>query len=245
MKFRLKVAGIHFFISLIVALAGLYLVFGIWHPSPLAKAVGVTHIFLLLMLVDVCLGPLLTLIVASSPQKKTLKFDLLVISVLQIIAYVYGMHNIIISRPVYIAYDNVLFDVVQADTVIYKPDAKIAAQYQHKPWLSPQWIAVRPFRDAKEQNERTSDELQQDIKPSMRADLYQPIDNTIWKQISEKLYPLSNLKKYNAASDVDAVLQKYPKANGYIPLRAPSVNMAVLIDIKARQTLDIVDLRPD
>ncbi len=38
------------------------LVFGVWYPAPLHQALGVTKIFLLLLLVDVVLGPLMTLL---------------------------------------------------------------------------------------------------------------------------------------------------------------------------------------
>ena len=50
-------------LSFLVALLVVGLVFFIWYPSPLATAVGVTYIFLMLLVIDVILGPLLGLLV--------------------------------------------------------------------------------------------------------------------------------------------------------------------------------------
>jgi putative fimbrial protein len=243
MKFRLKVASIHLFISGIVALSGLYLVFGIWHPSPMQKAVGVTQIFLMLLAIDVIIGPLLSLIVASSKEKKTLKFDLSVIAAVQLAAYLYGMYSIAVSRPVYLAFDKLRFEVVQANSVVRATDKTILPEYQSNPLLYPQWVSVRPYKDAAEQSQRTFLELQEGISPSMRADLYQPI-NEGWGEMLERKHGLEELEQYNSAEQVDKELAAYPQADGFLPMKAPAVDMAVLLDSKHKQVLGIVDLRP-
>lgn len=243
MKFRLKVASIHLFISGIVALSGFYLVFGIWHPSPMQKAVGVTQIFLMLLAIDVIIGPLLSLIVASSKEKKTLKFDLSVIAAVQLAAYLYGIHSIAVSRPVYLAFDKLRFEVVQADSVVRVADKTILPEYQSNPLLYPQWVSVRPYKDAAEQSQRTFLELQEGISPAMQADLYQPI-NEGWSGMLERKHGLEELKQYNSAEQVAKELAAYPQADSFLPMKAPVVDMAVLLDSKHKQVLGIVDLRP-
>lgn len=243
MKFRLKVAGIHLLISALVALIGIGLVFWVWHPAPLQKAVGVTHIFLMMLGIDVVLGPLLTLLVASSKEKKTLKFDLSVIAAVQLAAYLYGMHSIAVSRPVYIAFDKLRFEVVQADSVVRATDKTILPEYQSNPLFAPQWVSVRPYKDAAEQNQRTMLELQEGVSPSMMADLYQPL-NDGWGGMLERKHGLDELKQYNPAEQVAKELAAYPQADSYLPMKAPSVDMAVLLDSRQKQVLGIVDLRP-
>lgn len=81
MSNRLKFFLSHLFISCLIALLVIGLVFFIWYPSPLATAVGVTHIFLMMLAIDVIVGPILGLLVYKE-GKKTLKFDLGVIIVL-------------------------------------------------------------------------------------------------------------------------------------------------------------------
>jgi len=62
----------HLAISIAIALFFIALVFFVWYPAPLAKAVGVTQIFLMLIAIDVIIGPFLTLLVYKE-GKKTLK----------------------------------------------------------------------------------------------------------------------------------------------------------------------------
>ena len=243
MRFRLKAATIHLLISIMIAMVGLYFVFIIWHPNPLQKAIAVTHIFLMLLAIDIVLGPLLTLLVASSKEKKTLKFDLSIIAVVQLTAYLYGIHSIAVSRPVYIAFDKLRFEVVQADSVVRVVDKTILPASQSHPLFAPQWVSVRPYKDVAEQNQRTTMEMQQGISPSMRADLYQPI-NEGWSGMLERKHGLEELKQYNSAEQVDKELAAYPQADSFLPMKAPAVDMTVLLDSKHKQVLGIVDLRP-
>ena len=243
MPFRVKVFLSHLAISLSVALVGLFLVFRVWHPAPLQKAVGVTDIFLMLLVIDVIVGPLLSLVVASSKEKKTLKFDLSVIAAVQLAAYLYGMHSIAVSRPVYIAFDKLRFEMVQADSVVRATDKTILPEYQSNPLLYPQWVSVRPYKDVTEQNQRTMMEMQEGISPSMQADLYQPI-NEGWSGMLERKHELEELKQYNSAEQVAKELAAYPQADSFLPMKAPAVDMAVLLDSKHKQVLGSVDLRP-
>jgi len=59
MSKRLKFFLTHLSISLLIALLVIGLVFFVWYPAPLAQAVGVTHIFLMLLAIDVVIGPVL------------------------------------------------------------------------------------------------------------------------------------------------------------------------------------------
>ena len=197
----------------------------------------------MLLAIDIVLGPLLTLLVASSKEKKTLKFDLSIIAVVQLTAYLYGIHSIAVSRPVYIAFDKLRFEVVQADSVVRVVDKTILPASQSNPLFAPQWVSVRPYKDVAEQNQRTTMEMQQGISPSMRADLYQPI-NEGWSGMLERKHGLEELKQYNSAEQVDKELAAYPQADSFLPMKAPAVDMTVLLDSKHKQVLGIVDLRP-
>lgn len=74
MSARIKAFTLHLTISAVIALAVIGVVFYLWYPAPLHTAVGVTQIFLILLAVDVVLGPLLTLLVYKV-GKKTLVMD--------------------------------------------------------------------------------------------------------------------------------------------------------------------------
>lgn len=98
---RWKAAAIHLSISAAIGLVAAALIFGVWYPPPYGKAAGATELVLLLLGVDVVLGPLLTLIVFKT-GKKSLRFDLSVIAVLQACAFLYGMSVVTRARPVFI-----------------------------------------------------------------------------------------------------------------------------------------------
>ena len=71
-KFRFKLFFSHLICSCTVAAITAAIVFLVWHPAPLAKAVGVTHIFLLMLAIDAILGPVLTWTVAKEGKARHL-----------------------------------------------------------------------------------------------------------------------------------------------------------------------------
>ena len=98
---RWKAAGIHLSISAFIGLVVGALLLGVWYPPPFFHAAGADVLVVLLVGVDVVLGPLLTLIVFKS-GKRGLKFDLALIGTMQAVALVYGMSVVLESRPVFL-----------------------------------------------------------------------------------------------------------------------------------------------
>ncbi|HPG95297.1 MAG TPA: hypothetical protein PLR28_12145, partial [Dokdonella sp.] len=98
---RWKAAAIHLSISITVGLLTLALLFLVWFPQPYFEAAGGEHLIIVLLCVDLVLGPLLTLILFKS-GKKGMLFDLWMIGILQSAALVYGLYVIAEARPVFI-----------------------------------------------------------------------------------------------------------------------------------------------
>lgn len=242
LKFRLKAFSYHLSISIFIALISLYIVFIVWHPAPLAKAVGVTHIFIMMLGIDAVLGPLLTLIIAKK-DKKSLKFDLGIIIVLQLAAFIYGIYNIAISRPVYIAFDTSRFEVVQANTIPIESLDIATPPYNTLNWGRSDFVAVKVAENIEQKNNRLFVELETGVSPSMQLNLYEPLD-TQWPVISNKAYSLDNLYQTNSKVAVDNIITKYPSATMWLPLKAYVQDMVVLIDGNSNNIVDIVDLRP-
>ena len=61
MRDRLQAFGIHFLLSLLVAALAALLVFGLWFPYPYREISGGRELFLLIVGVDIVIGPLITL----------------------------------------------------------------------------------------------------------------------------------------------------------------------------------------
>ena len=102
---RWKAAAIHLSISALIGLATAALVFGVWFPPPYSHAAGADRLILLLLGVDIVVGPLLTLIVYRH-GKWGMRFDLWVIALLQAGAFLYGMSVVLTSRPVFVVADD-------------------------------------------------------------------------------------------------------------------------------------------
>lgn len=241
-KFRVHAFLWHVVFSLCIAALSSALVFWIWHPAPLAKAVGAGDIFLMMLAIDVILGPILTFAVAKE-GKKSLKFDLSVIVFVQLAALIYGLHSLSLNRPVYIAFDVWRFEVVHANDIT--PDSLQQAQspYNTLGWGKPQFVAVRPAANTEEKNARLFDELGGKGAPSTKVQLYQELDKS-WDIINQEAFAVSQLTQFNPAETVDAVLKSYPNADKFVPLKAAREDMTVLINSKDKQIVKIVDLRP-
>lgn len=242
LKFRLRAFAIHFGISIFIALVSLYIVFMVWHPAPLAKVVGVTHIFMMMLGIDVVLGPLLTFIVAKK-GKKSLRFDLGVIVILQLLAFIYGMYNIANTRPVYIAFDTSRFEVVQANTIPEVSLKEAVSPYDVLGWGQPKFVAVKPVESIEQKNSRLFVELETGVAPSMQPNLYELLDNQ-WSIMSKRAKPLNQLKQHNKENEINAIIANYLEADSWLPLKGYESDAVVLLNKAEQRIIGIVDLRP-
>jgi len=242
MSKRLKFFLSHLSISLLIALLVIGLVFFIWYSFPLATAVSVTHIFLMLLAIDVVIGPVLGMLVYKE-GKKTLKFDLSVIIAIQVVALGYGVCNIEQGRPVWIAYNVDRFELVRKNEIINDHIDQALPQYQRTSWFKPQYVAVE---FAKDPNARSNDlfaEVLGGISIAQKPERY--VDFAQAKpQIQQRAKKLEELKQYNNKKRAATILAKYPQANAFLPLKANAVDMTVLVDKKTGEVIKIVDLRP-
>lgn len=229
-------------ISFIIVALSLYLIFVVWYPFPLNKAVGVDKITLLMFCIDLILGPILTLILAKQ-GKRGMKFDFFVIGLLQLSALAYGMNNIAKGRPVYISFYYNRFELVQDMATTRNDSDNIPPVYAKNPWFGYKWVAVRQVKDEEEQNDWLFDELSTGVSPAARPKLYESVQKNMDYILKNSLMP-QRLYDYNDKVKVDRVLGDYPSADGYLPLRADT-QMSIMVSKKDRKILSIVDLRPE
>lgn len=241
MSKRLKFFLSHFAISCIIALAVMLLVFFIWYPSPLATAVGVTHIFLMLLAIDVIIGPVLGFLVYKE-GKKTLKMDLTVIIVLQLCALGFGIYSIAEGRPVWLAYNVDRFELVRNNDIVEEKIVQALPQYQHPSWGKPQYVAVEFAKDNETRNEDMFAEALGGISLAQKPERYVDISNAK-TQVQQRMQKLVVLEQYNEQASVQSIVKKYPQAIGFVPLKAVNVDMTVLVDAQG-DVIKIVDLRP-
>jgi len=140
MRFRLKAFSLHLLSSatvLTLILGSLY--FG-WYRWPGWHLTDVTTVVLVMVCVDVVLGPTLTFIIANQKKsRRELARDIGIIVVVQLCALIYGSVSLWNGRPLYYAFSESVLQLVQAYDIDAK-DAEIGRR--QNPGLAPHWYSL-------------------------------------------------------------------------------------------------------
>jgi hypothetical protein len=147
---RWKASAIHLVLSIIVLAVIAAVLVWRWYPPGLFHMANADKLLLIIAGVDVVMGPLLTLIVYKQ-GKKTLRFDLTVIALLQMAAMGYGLHTVWQSRPVYLVAMPDRFNLVFANDLDPADLVEAPASFRSLPWLTVEPIAALLPKDRKAQ----------------------------------------------------------------------------------------------
>jgi hypothetical protein len=137
---RWHASGLHLLISAVIATIAMSMMLLVWYPRPLFEASGGTGLLYILVGVDVVIGPLITLVVFKA-GKRGMRFDLVVIALLQLSALIYGTYIMFEARPVYLVLVKGQFEVVSA---VELPEDQLAqarrAEYRKRPLTGPEVV---------------------------------------------------------------------------------------------------------
>lgn len=242
MKARFRAFFYHLFGSAVIALLVINLVFFVWYLAPLHIATGVMVIFLLLLAVDVILGPLLTFLVFK-PSKKSLAFDLSIIVLLQLSALAYGLYTVAEGLPAWLIFSVDRFELVRVNEIDNRNLTSALPEYQKPVWIGPQWVAAVASFHSEVKSNLLFEALFTGVDIAQRPEFYQSLI-TQKENLKKRSQPLSKLELFNSFDHLEATLAKYPKANSWLPLKAVNQDMVVLLDDTTVEVVAIVDLRP-
>ena len=138
---RWQAAGLHLLASIVLAVLAGLLLFGLWYPPPYTHAAGADRLIMLLIGIDLALGPLLTLIVYKH-GKRGMAFDIACIATLQFAALVYGMSVIAQSRPVFVVVTRDMTYLTMASSLSDEDLAAAQAPFNTRSWLGPRLVAA-------------------------------------------------------------------------------------------------------
>lgn len=238
---RAKAFALHAGCSIAVALLLLWLVFAVWYPAPLDHATGVRYVFLVLLCVDVVLGPLLTLIIYK-PGKKGLVFDIGAVVFIQIAALLYGLNAVYTGRPAWVVFNVDRFDLVRAHEVDKRHIGEALPEFRDLPTGSPRWAASVPPTDEKIQQSILLESLQGGPDLPHRPEHYRRLERAA-EMVKSRMHNLDELNNYNSPERVDALLADYGETAGWLPLMSNEQSMVVLLDSNG-SVQGVVDLRP-
>jgi hypothetical protein len=248
MKHRIRAFGVHLLWSVLVAAVSLALVFVVWYPGPLAAASGVGPIVLILLAVDVVVGPVITFTVFN-PAKKNLKWDLAVVVALQLAALGYGLHTVFSARPAYVVFAADRFDVVYANDLTDDKLAKVTdPRFNSLPLWGPHVIAARRPASAKERNEIMFGALAGGDDVPQLPQYYVPLAEQRG-QVIERLLPLDQLAEFNRG-EADTVrklladMAAHPGGAAFLPVRGKTGDFTVIIGKASGELIRFVPLSP-
>lgn len=246
LRASVKPALIHLGISAGIALLSMLVIFGLWYPAPLSSAQGVSRLVLIMIGVDVVIGPLITLIVYV-PGKKSLRFDLAVIAALQTTALLYGLQAIHGGRPAYVVFSVDRFDVVAYQDVD-RDSLQRAAPGEGISRCCPRWVGARLPDDPQKRSDILSSSLRGGADLQNLPEFFVPLQD-LRDSMLEHLHPLDELRRLNALDDAawQALLAEFGKPEaelGYLPMVANAKDGAVILDARTGEILGIRLLTP-
>jgi len=245
---RYQACAWHLLASLGVAVLSALLVFELWYPGALASASGVDNIYWLLLLVDIVLGPVITLIIFN-PKKKELNRDLAMVVAVQLGALFYGLNAVYSARPVYVIFSIDRFDLVFAkDFSEEKLLTAVKPDYQSLPIFGPEVIAARLPDDNKERTKLLFSSISGGEDLHLLPQYYQPYSELKAEAI-KRSQPLEALKKFNhdKLAIIDTLLANYTEKKitpSYLALKGIVKDLTVIIDHESGELLEWVDLKP-
>jgi hypothetical protein len=237
---RFKASGIHFLISVIIVSILLMLMFALWYPSSYFSLMGGGKLISLIAGVDVFLGPLLTLIVFK-PQKKSLKFDLTCIAMLQIIAMSYGMYVMFEARPVFTVFNKTNFHVVSVVDIHPQELAKGKSEkWRTLSITGPVLVAIgAPDKNDKVETAFAMVEAEHAYRYPRLYDDYEAHKPEVIKAAK----PLKDLVVDDKNSAINNFLldQNRPISDfGYLPIKSEVSEASAIIDIKTGNLIKII-----
>ena len=243
-QFALK----HLGVSALIAALCAALVFGFWFPYPYGELASGRSLFLIVVAVDLTLGPLLSLIVFDpKKRRRELWRDLGVIFTLQLVALGYGLHSVAQARPVMLAFEGDRYRIVAVPDIDIeglseRPDASARLS-----WTGPKMVGVKLL-------ENTDPDYPKSIKLAMQGNhpAFRParwVDYDSQRQLAiQRARPLGELKRKHPsqAALVDNASRKTglsEKDLGYLPLASEHrIDWSVVISLKDGSPIDYLPL---
>jgi len=244
---RWRASGIHLLISLGIAVAVGSLIYFVWYPPQYFEVAGGNTLMLLIMGVDVVMGPMLTLAIFKA-GKHGLRFDLIVIALLQTLAFAYGLHVIAIARPAFVVAEVDRFVLVAANELDDNDlgDA-IQPEFASRPWTGPRIVGARVPEKGREGFEITMSGLAgKDVDKLPKY--YVPYDQ-VAEKILARAHPLAALldKERSQATIVQRFVDRSAKDIAdlaYVPLKGRLQSYAIVLSRRTKLPLTALPVDP-
>ena len=111
--------AIHLCISMVIFSLFVFILLQFWYPAPFFSASGGWQGLRIVAIIDIVLGPLLTLVIFSPGKpRRELVTDLSLVAIMQITALFWGIYTVYQQRPVAVAFLDYSFYTVPAQALV-------------------------------------------------------------------------------------------------------------------------------
>ena len=187
--------AVHFLVTLTLSASAAALVFLVWYPDPFQEMLGGTKLFQILVAFDLGLGPLTSFIIYSSKKtRRALLFDYTVIGVLQLAAFMYGLHAVANKRPAYLVFAVDQIEVVSAGEIDDAYLAKGGDRYRQRPKWGPQLVGIQRPQDTQERQKVLWSAVVAGKDYAQLPAYYVPYEQVL-PEVRQRSLPVSELEK--------------------------------------------------
>ena len=243
-KHKLKASFIHLGLSILLVglVIGSLLFF--FFPQLFIGVSDFKEIAILIISIDLILGPLLTFVVFQ-PKKKTLKFDLSVIGAIQLSALVYGAHALYQVHPVYVTFN------VDRFTIITAKDAETEKarlnEYKISKLSAGKLAFAKMPDDIEKRNELLFSAIMDGEDLDRKEEYYESYENNIDQVLAKSLDP----KLIFADEDSKKRAKSFYNKNqdnlndfAYLPLNSQKKDAIIVLDKKTAQPIATLNIDP-
>lgn len=246
---RQKAFSIHLAISAAIAASVIGLMLLLWYRPPFFSALGGQHVLLILIGVDVVLGPVFTLLIFKpGKSRRALTFDLSVIAILQAAALIYGTSVMFQARPVFVVFSRDSFDLVTAN-MLSREDVAQARNpgYRSLPLTGPIYVYSELPTDIRERNEVVLGAFSGKDLPQF-PQYYMPYKEHM-AAAGQAARLIAELKKLNPGhiADIDDAIRASGRTElevGFLPMRAKYRDETVLVGKSDGKILGLLPMKP-
>ena len=229
---RWKASEIHFSISLMIGIFAFCVLYFVYYPQPYFKPAGASKLVMILLGVDIVLGPLLTLAVFKA-GKRGMRFDLAVIGAVQAAALIYGLSIMWRARPIFIV------AVIDRVELIYAGDidqvdfnASTDPDFSSPPSFGPKLVFTRRASPGDEQLELMDAATRGKDVQHYPKFFVQPSE----QRLSDLLHSAKRFEDLPPAtqSKLASTVQNYPTRQ-YLPMQGRSDAYVIVVDPETKK----------
>ena len=243
---KMKIALRNLYISQAIILIFLVAAYFFWFPHSFTELGGFYDTALMLIFVDLVLGPLLVFLIYKE-NKKHLKFDINVLLGIQLIAFLFGAYSLFLKHPAYAVFTVDRFILTNVSN-IHPPPSWINQLRQHF-FSPPEFVVAHLPIDSQQQRLLTLDVVingQPDIdsRPQYFSQFDQHIASIMNKSIQIEQLTLDA----EAQEKLHIFTQKHKDkfdSFAFFPLRGNNKKDVIWVfDRSTAKPIDILDIDP-